>query len=510
MTGLSLAVLLAGLVAATAAAKEDSALAAALESIRADQLKQHVDYLADDALEGRKPGTPGGRQAGDYLAKRFEELRLEPAGDDGSYFQAFHHGYRNVLGLVRGADPGLAVETVVVGAHYDHVGFGTWRNSRAPGGGIHNGADDNASGTSGLIELAEALAGMPKPPRRSILLAAWDGEEEGMLGSQHWIDHPTVSRNRIVLVLNMDMIGRLRENRLHVLGTRSGSGLRRLVTQCNHPGFDCTFVWTTTPSADHWPFFDAGIPFLMLHTGLHDDYHTPRDDADRIDHEGMRRVVRLALRLAYDVAQSDRRFAYRDAARHETDDQRGRLAVETPSLATRLGVQWQESPAAAEGVRLTGVVEGSAAQRAALRPGDRIVRLGRQEIHSGDDLRGAVVTAPREVELLVYRPGEDAVKRLAAELDGQPLRLGITWRIDAAEPGSVILTHVVSGSPAARAGLAPGDRIYQVAGRDFADDAEFAKRVASLPGPLELLVERGGRLRTVVVRLESPPAKQAA
>jgi len=498
--------------AATPSARgaEDSALAAALDSIRAEDCRAHVAFLADDAREGRLPGTRGSREAAEYVADRFAVLGLAPAGEGESYFQSFDGGWRNVLGLLGGADPELAQETIVVGAHYDHVGRGTWRNSRDPRGEVHNGADDNASGTSGLVELAEAFAALPTPPRRSVLFAAWDAEELGMLGSKHWVAHRTIPGRRVVFLLNMDMIGRLRENRLEVFGVRSGRGLRRLVAECNRPGFDCQFVWSTDPKADHWPFFDAGTPFVALHTGLHDEYHTPDDDAHLIDHEGMRRVLRLAFRLVHTVAQSDRPPAFRPVARHETDGQRDRLAMEPPAWASRLGVQWDESDRRGGGALVTHVFSESPASRAALQPGDRIVRLGKQEIRSGDELRRAVMTAGREVALLVHRPGLEEPKRVAAELDGRPLRLGITWRVDSAEPGTVVLTGVLTGSPAAEAGLVPGDRIYQVAGRDFADDAQFARLVAELPSPLELLVERDGRLEVVTVELGRPPIRKAA
>src|SRR5207247_2064991 len=127
----------------------------------ADELLDHVSFLADDVLEGRETGSRGGRAAGGYLAEQLRKTGLTPMGDSGSYFQAFGSGSRNLLGLVEGSDPDLKHDVIVIGAHYDHVGYGNRRNSYGPFGYIHNGADDNASGVSALLELADAFIRLP-------------------------------------------------------------------------------------------------------------------------------------------------------------------------------------------------------------------------------------------------------------------------------------------------------------------------------------------------------------
>ncbi|MCA9125393.1 MAG: M20/M25/M40 family metallo-hydrolase, partial [Planctomycetales bacterium] len=182
--------------------------------------------------------------------------------------------YRNLLGLIPGGD--LQDEYVLIGAHYDHVGYGTPRNSNGPIGLIHNGADDNASGTAAVLEVIEAMANAQIQPRRSIIVALWDGEEKGLLGSEHWAEQPTIPLDQLKCVINMDMIGRLHSQQLEVSGTRSMAGLRRLVAEANYPG-DLTlrFPWKVEENSDHHSFFRRSIPFLMFHTGLHDDYHRP-------------------------------------------------------------------------------------------------------------------------------------------------------------------------------------------------------------------------------------------
>ncbi|NLE37176.1 MAG: M28 family peptidase [Pirellulaceae bacterium] len=492
-----------------AAGRSDSH-SAALDSITTENLEKHVRFLADDRLEGREAGSRGGREAGDYLAEQMARYELEPAGENG-YFQHVPPRYRNVIGRLSGGDPDVGHETILVCAHYDHVGRGTSRNSRGQVGLIHNGADDNASGTAALVELAEAFSLLGRPPRRTILFVAWDAEEKGMLGSTHWARRPTVPLDDVAIVLNVDMIGRLRNNTVYVFGTRSGFGLRRLVAEQNH-GLDLVFDWITKPNADHWPLFDRGVPYVMLHTGTHADYHTPNDTIDRIDHEGMRSVARLMFAVVHEAANRDRLPEFRPAARREDNQMsRGITSPVGSSPPPRLGVQWREPDGHDRGVQLTSVHAGTPAEAAQLRPGDRIVRLGEQEIETSDQLRRAVFHAVGPTPLVVQRPGEEEPRNVIAPLPQDRLRLGIAWRIDSAEPGTVVLTRVDAGSPAERAGLRPGDRVYQVGGEDFADEDQFAERVGRpSEDALELLIERGGRLETVVLEFNPVPRKRAA
>jgi C-terminal processing protease CtpA/Prc len=494
-----------------AAADRHASFSTALESISTEQLQGLVGYLADDALEGREAGSRGGREAGQYLAARLGQLGLTGAGVEGGYFQPFEPGFRNVLGLIEGGDPELRQQYVIVGAHYDHVGYGSKRNSRGPVGRIHNGADDNASGTSGLLEMIEAFVLLPEPPRRSILFAFWDAEEKGLLGSKHWARHPTLPLSQVVVTLNVDMIGRLRDDRLSVYGTRSGYGWRRLLSQGNaHSTLRMEFPWELKPNGDHWPFFDRGISTLMLSTGLHDDYHRPSDDAELINAAGMQRVSQLIFAVTYDLANLDAVPGFREAGRRERDVAGRPLPPKGPQRPERLGVQWRKPQPAGEGVVLSRVTAGSPADEAGLEPGDRIIEFAGRPVRASDELLWDVTAAENPVSLVVRRLGQEEPLGLEVQLAGRPLRLGITWRSDDAEPGAVILTEVVPGSPAARAGLQTGDHVYQIADRDFADEIEFGKRGRTTASPIRLLVERDGQLRTVVLHLESPSLEQAA
>ena len=494
------------------AVEKNSSYQAALDSIRADDLGEQVEQLADPSMEGREGGTRGGLAAADYLAEQYSKRHLRGMGTDGKFLQPFAPNFRNVLAFLEGSDPKLRDQVVVVGAHYDHIGYGGRGYSLGPYGYLHPGADDNASGASAVVELAEAFTILSTPPKRSILFANWDAEEKGMLGSKHWVAHPTVPLERVIAAINLDMIGRLRDGHLMVFGTRSGYGWRRLVSSQNDgDALRLDFLWTLKPNADHYPFFNQGIPVLMVHTGLHDEYHRPSDAAKLINRPGMTQVTRLLFGILYELADQPEVLRYREAARHETPEVEKNLFGSPSKPVDRLGVEWIEDAALVGGVRVSTLATDSPADRAGVRVGDCIVRFAGREIRTDDDFFAAVSAAESPTQVTLKRPGEKKPLELKVELAGNPMRWGILWRVDEAEPGVIILAHVVPGSLAAQAGLCVGDRIYRVGGRDFSDEAVFSQLAKTQPLPLQLLVEREGRLRTVILQIPRvEPAKRAA
>jgi hypothetical protein len=360
-------------------------LAASVSSITAEDAARHVEALADDAFEGRESGTRGGRAAAAYIVEQIEPLGFEPAGDEGSYYQPFGAGLRNILALLPGSDPELAQEVVVVGAHYDHVGYGNEKNSFGPFGFVHNGADDNASGVAGLIEVMEALKLLPERPRRSILVAFWDGEEKGLLGSSHFVRvRPAALAGRpLVFSLNLDMIGRLRDERLIVYGARTAPDLRGVVVAANNaPGnaanLELSFDWDILEDSDHYPFIAGRIPTLMLHTGLHDQYHRPSDDVELVNFAGIPPVARLTLALAVDVANAAGRLAFRPASLTESNATRRRLEERRPPTGPsrgRWGIVSREDPCQPAPPIVVDVAPDSPAAAAGLRPGDRLLAV---------------------------------------------------------------------------------------------------------------------------------------
>src|SRR3954469_13678061 len=305
-----------------ATAVNNASCTAAMESITTDELYPYVEVLADDVYEGRAAGSRGGHAAAQWLIQQLRPFQLMPGGTDGSYVQKFNDDCRNILVLQQGDDPQLQNEVIVVGAHYDHVGYGNRNNSFGPIGKIHNGADDNASGTSVMLEAIEAFARSGLKTRRTILFAFWDGEERGLVGSRYWIAHPTLPINRVKLDITLDMVGRLRDERLYLMGSRSGYGMRRLFSDPVEDSLSLDFSWDIQANSDHWPFLEKRIPIALLHTGLHSDYHRPTDDVEKINRQGMREVCRYLFASLVHVANEDRLPTFRDAVRRESEDAR--------------------------------------------------------------------------------------------------------------------------------------------------------------------------------------------
>lgn len=492
------------------AEERGSGLSHALNSIVVPDLSRHVDYLASDELEGREAGARGGHEAGEYLISELKRLGYAGGAEQGEFVQPFAPNFRNILGLLEGRDPKLKQEVIVLAAHYDHVGYGNRRNSLGPIGFIHNGADDNASGTSGALEIAEALTLLPQATKRSVLIAFFDAEEKGLLGSKHWTAHPTMPLSHVVFAVDLDMIGRLRHDHVMVIGSRSGYGLRSLISQQNRDeGLNLEFTWLLKGNGDHYSFFEHNIPCLLFSTGEHEDYHRPSDKPQRLVRDGMQKVSRLVFQVIYELAEQDSDVVFRPAARNETPEVEKALWQQPPRLADRLGavvqdVRWSASPVVVQ------VAPGSPAERAGLRVGDRIAQWGDRPIHASNELTALLPMTAASVEVHVYRPGAGESLPLRIDLEGKPMRLGITWRADDAEPASVVLTYVVPDSPAARAGLTAGDRVLQVEGHAVEDEKDFARRVGALPDRGELLIERGGILLRLTVPFDADPARQAA
>ncbi len=419
------------LVLCTPAVSVNNAMfSAAMESITADELYHYVEVLADDVYEGRAAGSRGGHAAGQYIVKQLQPFKLTAGGTDNSYFQQFSDDCRNILVLLSGDDPQLTNEVVVVGAHYDHVGYGNRNNSYGPWGKIHNGADDNASGTSVLLETIEAFARSGLKTRRTILFAFWDGEERGLVGSRYWVSHPTISIERVKLDITLDMVGRLREERLYLLGSRSAYGMRRLFSGPVDDPMWLDFGWDISANSDHWPFLERRVPIALLHTGLHSDYHRPTDDVEKINRQGLREICRYLLGALVKVANEDRLPKFRDAVRRESESSR-------PTLEEPLS-------------------------------------------------KVSLASWPK---------------------DQPPPRLGISWREDDAEPGSVFVVRVVDGTPAATAGFKVGDRIDELDGKSFENAAAFQQAIQSLLDAnrpeFNMLVERRGHMRTMNVKMAS-------
>ncbi|MFM7075639.1 MAG: M20/M25/M40 family metallo-hydrolase [Planctomycetaceae bacterium] len=409
-----LAAVLAVALGAVAAAAE--AVSTAHTCIRAADAGRHVGVLADDSFEGREAGSRGGRAAAAYVVEQLKKLDLEPAGDSGTWYQPFK-ALRNILALLPGSDPAVARELVVIGAHYDHVGYGTPRNSYGPFGFVHNGADDNASGVAGLLEVTEALAQLEPRPRRPILVAFWDGEEQGLLGSRHFVRArpKALADAKVVFSVNLDMIGRLRGRRLEVYGTRTARGLREAVTRANSDpanaaGLSLAYVWKIEEDSDHFPFIVAGIPTVMFHTGLHDHYHRPSDDVHLVNVEGIEPVARLACAFVRGIADAEGPPpAFRPESRGESDATK--RALESPARAAagtprgRWGLGSRPDPGDPTAPLIVRVTPESPAATAGLLAGDRVIAIDGVAVTDHDDMLARMRAAVGQVALDVDRAG---------------------------------------------------------------------------------------------------------
>ena len=345
--------------AAAVSAAENNAVHAALNTITSAELGHHVDVLASDAYEGREAGSRGGRAAGDYIVQVLEDNHIQPAGEDGGYFQSFGRGYRNVLGMIPGRDPQAEARV-----HRDRRTLRPRRLRHRAQQLRPYGVDPQRGGRQRQRHrrCAGNHAGLHSAPRTAsplgvVRVLGRRRERPARLETLGDLSHRTV-RRMSCLRFNADMIGRLRGNRVEVFGTRSAPGLRKLVSQDNADfGLQLDFMWHVNADGDHYSFFERNIPFLMLHTGLHDNYHRPSDDAELIERDGMQSVSQLMFRVAHDLAEADEVPAFRAAARYESIATRAQFERSMADAPPRLGVSWG-SQASEPGLTITRVTCG--------------------------------------------------------------------------------------------------------------------------------------------------------
>lgn len=299
----------------------------ARRSIDPREIRRHVRYLASDEMRGRDTPSPELERAASWIAEKFAAAGLEPAGQDGGFIQFWPYERSgptgedaapatnaavqvpNVAGIVPGSDAARAGEYVILTAHFDHIGLGT---PTEDGDSVYNGADDNASGTAALLEIARAFGSLAVRPARPVLFLATSGEEKGLLGATWFASNPTVFLSDAVAVLNMDMVGRNSADSIGLVGhdySSLGPLLVRIAAESRHlalsvdtdpaPGED---LFTRS---DHYPFARTGIPAIAVTSALHEHYHHPDDEAALIDIDKAARVARLIFLAAYELATGE-------------------------------------------------------------------------------------------------------------------------------------------------------------------------------------------------------------
>jgi Zn-dependent M28 family amino/carboxypeptidase len=341
----------------------------------------------------------------------------------------------NVVGVLEGSDPKLKGEAVVVGAHYDHLGRGGAGSLAAREGAIHHGADDNASGVAALIELARIFSTATPRPRRTVVFVAFGGEEEGLVGSSYYVKNPVVPLAQTVAMLNMDMIGRMKDDRLIVGGVGTAAEWRQLVNDANtdlnmkvnvngvaretgdlpavtsangkviattnpKPRFHLTLNEDGYGPSDHSSFYAKQVPVLFFWTGTHEDYHKPSDTAEKIGYYSLARVTEFVRDVLRSIDASEKRPTYAVA---KTDATAGR----STGFRVYLGTipNYAEG---GEGLKLDGVREGSPAEAAGLKAGDRVVKMAGRDVKNVYDYTYALgeMKAGEQYEVEIVRGGE--------------------------------------------------------------------------------------------------------
>jgi hypothetical protein len=312
----------------------------------------------------------------------------------------------NVAGMIEGSDPVLKNEYIVIGAHYDHLGIDQLLEASMYKGKeklIHHGADDNASGTTGLLEISEKMAAIETQLKRSIIFVAFSGEELGILGSTYFVNNPPIELKNITAMLNMDMIGRLNnENALTVIGAGTSSKWKDLLNEKNKYGFKLAFNDGGLGGSDHQSFSNKEIPVLFFFTGMHADYHKPSDTPDKINTSGEEKVAKYVLDIA--LAVDD--FAKRpDFVKVDEPSNRG-------GGSTRARVSVGTVPEFGyngAGYKISGVTENGPASKAGMKPGDIIVKFGAKIVNNIYDFMYAIgdYKAGDKVNVTVLREGKE-------------------------------------------------------------------------------------------------------
>jgi len=310
----------------------------------------------------------------------------------------------NVVGVLEGSDPVLKNEYIVIGAHYDHLGRGGDGSLAPRAGEIHHGADDNASGTAGLIELARIFGAQRPKLKRSLVFIAFGGEEEGLLGSNYYVNHPLVPIDKTIAMINMDMIGRMKDSKLMIGGVGTATEWRQLIGQSD---FTLALSEDGYGPSDHSSFYIKRIPVLFFFTGTHTDYHKPSDTFDKINYNDEARVLSMVARIVRDVDAADKRLTYMTAKSEPPRTGGFRVYLGTiPNYADTT-----------DGLLLDGVRDDSPAAKAGLKAGDRVVKIGNHDIKNVYDYTQALgeMKAGQEYVIEVVRGTERLTLKITPE-----------------------------------------------------------------------------------------------
>ncbi len=387
-------------------------------SVRAQDTKtdmtEVVEYLSSDKLKGRETGTKQEKKAAKYLAKQFSEIGLLPKGENGFYQdftytpKANPHAApsdqpksfdpitgRNVIGFI----DNNAEFTIVIGAHYDHLGMGAEGSRYTGEPAIHNGADDNASGVALILELAKYLK--TNESGHNYLILAFSGEEKGLWGSNYYMKNPTIDTTKISYMMNFDMVGRLGPDyKLAVYGTGTSPVFDDVLKNANDPVmFHLVTKESGVGPSDHTSFYLKGYPVLHFFTGQHEDYHKPTDDADKINYEGMVMVLTYTEKVISSL-NGEGKLAYQKTIDEES--------LKAPKYSVTLGVV-PDYLYDGKGMRIDGTSPRKTAEKAGIIAGDIVIKMGDIDV---PDMMGYMKALSEfkkgdKVNVLILRDGEE-------------------------------------------------------------------------------------------------------
>jgi len=349
----------------------------ACAQVEESKIKQHIRILSADSMQGRGTGSLGESMAASYIEKQFKKIKLEPQGDEATYLQVFpfkggvhelatEGSAHNIIGYLNNK----ADNIIIIGAHYDHLGLGENGNSLEanPKGKTHNGADDNASGVAGLIELAQYFQKNKMKEKYNFLFIAFSGEELGLIGSKYFTENPTIDLSKVSYMINLDMIGRLdpATRALSISGTGTSAVWENEIKKLSTDDLKIKIDSAGVGPSDHTSFYLKNIPVLHFFTGSHSDYHKPSDDWQKINFAGEKTILQFIIKLVEDL-NSTPKLTFLTTKNKSMGSAR--------SFKVTMGIM-PSYTSNDEGLKVDGVSDGRPAQKAGILTGDLIVQIG--------------------------------------------------------------------------------------------------------------------------------------
>ena len=375
-----------------------------------ESFKKDVEYLASEKLEGRFPGTNGEQLAANYIAEKFEKFGLTKLTD--SYFQSFNFtlpsspheevkfnqdtdtkiNAKNIIAFIDNKKK----NTVIIGAHYDHIGYGGQYSLDRGINEIHNGADDNASGTAMLLSLAKQL-NVKNDLENNYLFIAFSAEELGLIGSRYFVNSDLFNKVSINFMINLDMVGRLNEEKeLSIFGVGTSSIFKQVVNSMNN-NFKLKIIEDGTGPSDHTSFYNKDIPVLFFHTGSHENYHRPSDDVNLINYKGMSEISNYIIDII-DELETYNKLEFKETISNQ------------PTVA-RFNVSLRVMPDyvfEGDGMKASQIIKGGPADDAGLIDGDVIIMLGENEVKDVYDYMNSLSKFEKgdSTKVIVLRSGK--------------------------------------------------------------------------------------------------------